>query len=563
MSSFFLINKTQSEKIAALQQTFEKRGFKAPKVVATNAGCLFVYPRLNGMKTWYAEKERHFLAVHGTLWYRNTIFPDCGSALLQDLQHNKLNHEAISGSFALLWVDDNRDLSIIHDAYACNRFYLDRITQIISSSFLSLTWLKERKVEDINKHAVIENLVLGFNIGNKTWINEIERVVDLEQLKSHSISYTRQVITNISYNLSGFGEAVHQSVKLLSETLVPKMQAYPDKVVLGLSSGFDSRLLAATIPKDMLLKTSFFTFHKPGDRDPVIAEAIAKALSRPLCKIESLLPISKNEKEAIQNKAFLFFDGQCATMMQYTKPDYTADFRKKVFDPDELHLSGVGGELFRNYNFDHRNSLNMEFWVDQYFAAGLVESWLKNKKYLQLTINELKERLSIHTKKISYEKRKLFYGNVFLSDWHGIRNTVENQYAPYYSPFTDPKIKALSYNTITFQGDQGEFEAAMIRELSYQLACLPTAYGHTLINIPATTRWNARIRAWFKNPLLSKVRKIKSINKNMGQKYLPKYPILDQLIGSDVYVSKVARNKPELTSTAEFSLKQILNKSDI
>lgn len=559
MSAFFIVPEKQEALTEGMKRVFEERGFHAPVQVPYSQGNAYVYPRLNGTSNHYKAPSGDWLLATGTLFYKNRVFPECGEDLLDALKQQPDLTRHLSGTFCLVWINTAGEVALYHDSHGVHRFYIEQESGIISSSFLSLVKLRERAVSGIDKQAVFENLLLGFNLGIKTWVTGIERVRHAEQFSGKEITYKRSSVSVDASAPPNRDLAVAESAQALQDTLAQKTESVSETILLGLSSGFDSRLTLAAFPPEKLEQIHFFTFHKPGDRDPVIASEIARISNKPLRKIETAPVASEAEREEVFRRAFLFFDGQCAVMMRYSKPDYTREFRDQLFDAGEWHISGVGGELFRNQNYDHRLSLNLRFWLDQYYSGGFLRDWLRDENLLHPTIQEIRKRLGLEKNTLDFLDRKRFYANVFLSDWHGVRNTIENQYAVYYSPFTDPVVIEQSLATAHYQGKAGEYEAAMIRTLSGELANINSEYGHTMMHIPAKVKWRATLRAWAKTPMFAFGRRLMKRKGQSSQVSGDAFPTLTHVLGSHVDVQRFATLKREMAETADYALQNILD----
>lgn len=509
MAGFAITPLSKESEIKNLKEGFYKRRFTVLKEVRTTAHHVMYAPKFNGKDSFYQDTEGNFLFYCGTMWFNNKQIEGLEETIIADFRNKKLNLHSLSGTFTL--VIGNQDvIQIIHDTYAVNRFYIDTQNRIISSSWLSLAWNRSVNNREINLDALKEHFLLGFNLGVKTWIKGIERVTNQKPLDKN-IRYQRATPEYSKLpEMKNRHKAVDFSISVLHQKINDKLKSF-NSSVLGLSSGYDSRLVTSAINKNNRNKLDFFTFHKPGDKDPEIAKKIANNFQKQL-RIERT-NIDEKDLEIIFNNSFLFFDGQCATLMQYSKEDYTLEFRQKIFKKQELHLSGVGGEIFRNYANDHNFSLGFKFWINHYFNGGRIKTNIQENFYKD-TIKEIHKKvesvLKIKSNRISYKDRRLFYSQIWLSDWYGLRNTIENQYMNYYSPFTEPEIINLSSSITKYIGLEGQFEAEMIRKLSPVLASFNSEYGHDFIKIPFSILFKCWIAGIVKTPFFSSIRRIKS-----------------------------------------------------
>jgi hypothetical protein len=93
------------------------------------------------------------------------------------------------------------------------------------------------------------------------------------------------------------------------------------------------------------------------------------------------------------------------------------------------------------------------------------------------------------------------YGEYWLPQWHGLRNSVENQLCLYLSPFAQEGVVERALCSAPLLGTGGELEAAMIRSLSPRVAALRSSYGHPFDHLPARHSLAARVRAGVPNRL--------------------------------------------------------------
>lgn len=568
MAAFTLIPKNLigSDYEQKLNELYYSRGFVEPKVVDAGHYKLICYGGIADGRpnTLWQDQEGNFQIITGTLIYNGNLVLKANENLFREAIALKINSENVSGTFCIVSFDkQNNNIHILHDHNGSFRFYSDLQNKLISTSFSVLAKASDIAAFD---HDIIRfNLIFGFTPASKTWVKSIVRVLKQEQLPS-VIRYNRLSSDTRKWIFKSSEAAVKKSTSLLLKKMnigIPEesiVQKY-----LGLSSGYDSRLIAALLNKTGLENTTFFTFNKPGAADPVIAGEIAKLCKLPLKKKVTGRVNDYVEQEIVYQNAFRFFDGQAVTMMQYSKPDYTAEFRKEIFGVSALHLSGVGGELFRNYNFDHKATTLVENWMNVYLLNGInLIDYIREDSVnaiLEILKNYLEDELEVFIK-INYDDRKRFYGNLMLRDWHSVRNSVENQYSYYYTPFTDPAVINLSYATAKFHGSGGKFEGKMIHEIDAVLASLPSGYGYPLNKYPAKAAIMNKIRGFIKRPVMIPFQK--SIKNN--KKYMPTpfeenqlaiFDVLDLGINKETFLSSSKRVEP-LLATA-YSLNQLIN----
>ncbi len=487
-----------------LKAVFEEKGFRRPEVHVMGNFSLLWYPSIGGSSAQvWNDQQGNVIAVTGTCYFRGKLLSRDIPALFESIRSSHMRDEEFQGTFCLLVYQAATDrILCLHDAAAIFRFYTDTRTGAISSSFLALARIADHL--NLNQDVLGFNLVFGFNPGVHTWINGIERVLHGRQLPE-KMDYRRLEVAETISEFHNKQEALQASADLL----VTKMKVainHDRRSFLGLSSGYDSRLMAALLSHTTVHDLSFFTFHKPGASDPVIAQKIAQSMGIELIKKATGRPNDYDAQEEVFRKAFNFFDGQAVTMMQYSKPDYTAPFRMDVMGADAVHFSGVGGELFRNYNYDHGFSSGIRQWMNTYLLAGADISYFipgdQAAAVNTLFTNYIQSELECSST-IRLADRKKFYGDLFLRDWHSVRNSAENQFCHYYTPFSDREVIAMSYATRPYQGRGGNFEADLIRILSPTLAKISSGYGYAFDAYPGKAKVLDALRCMVKMPALA------------------------------------------------------------
>lgn len=568
MAAFFFIPKslTDTHYNKKLIEGFAYRGFNEYQVMDAGNYNFYAY---NGIadgrpSSLWKDDEGNFQFIAGNFIENGTLFLKGSQSLFSKITKGSLNPEHISGTFLVISYEKSLNkLHILHDPNGNFRFYSDLDNNLISSSFSVLT--KASESVDFDQDIIRFNLIFGFNPGSFTWVKSIKRVLKSNQLPEE-INYSRLAADSRKWIFKSAEAAIDTAVNILEKKMVIRQGENENlHKYLGLSSGYDSRLMAALLNKTGLENLSFFTFNKPGAADPVIALEIARASGLSLIKKETGRVKEYREQEKTFEDAYKFFDGHAVTMMQYSKPDYTAEFRKDVLGKSALHLSGVGGELFRNYNFDHKATTLIENWINVYLLNGtqLIDFIREDAATAIMDIlkNYLEEELGVFVK-INYADRKRFYGDLFLRDWHSVRNSVESQYSYYYTPFTDPAVINLSYATAKFHGSGGKFEGRMIHRLNPALASIQSGYGYSLNTYPAKAAIMNYLRGFIKRPVMIPFQKTIRNNPKYNptpfeKNQLAIFDVMEMGINKDVFLSSSKRIEP-LLATA-YSLNQLIN----
>jgi hypothetical protein len=301
-------------------------------------------------------------------------------------------------------------------------------------------------------------------------------------------------------------DCASRQVSVLRET-VAKLVGVPSgpSVAMGLSGGYDSRLLLLLV-RDAGAPIITHTHFKPApDPDPVLAHRVAEAAGVPLIMPRTPLAEEMDEGElaGTVKRAMLFFDGRTHSQMGLLRKEYTPWYRREVYRDAETVLGGVGGEIYRNYDGSSGGTMRGDVWVGYYLVGYPVLSALQDDETRRLLLQTIRAKVANRLRenplsRVCQLSRRRFYEEIWLADWHGLRNSVENQFSYYFSPFAHPPIMAAARSALAFLGAGGEFEASMIRHLDPEIAKLASSYGYGFDRIPFGEQ--LKLRVWAKIP---------------------------------------------------------------
>lgn len=390
--------------------------------------------------------------------------------------------QTVSGQFACLFLAaDSPSLTLITDSNSILPVYFRTDLPMLSTSFLSL--LRPSDQAGLDLEAVAENVLLGYQTGAKTWAPSVRRLTPSNQRPiDRCMRLPLGDPRPEDDSKRGFSEEVEyqvQGVKSHVDALRGILAS--GSPLLGVSSGYDSRLLLGVLLAADIEQLELFTFHKPGAADQKLATMIGAAVNHPV-RIELGTGASPDLRRMARD-AFFAFDGQVNFLSQLLRPEYTHAFREKLFGKSAIQLSGVGGEIFRSFQGTPRMPIPFQRWVESVvFSGNSLDSVTDSR--LRTRIKEgmmqyLRTQLSVREKGVGRQTQHAFYRDVFLRDWHGIRNGAENRFGHYLPVFLDRGVSVRSRTSVRHHGYGGRFQAAMISRVKRELADLPSGYGHS------------------------------------------------------------------------------------
>jgi asparagine synthase (glutamine-hydrolysing) len=236
----------------------------------------------------------------------------------------------IARSFPLFYITNNNQLQIS-----------DRI------DFLK----KEVPDYTIDENALEAYLSAGYTLGNKTFIKNIYQVQSCE-----AIVFKRENIYLRQFYFSYFAENIHslsykqifsKAVFILNSVFFDLIKTLNNRtVVIPLSGGYDSRLIAALLKKYNYENVVCFTFGKKNNPEISNSEKTAKRLNFKWIFIEYSEDLIKNYIEPETFKKYIDYSGKYNSMpfmQDYFSVKYLFD--NKIIPADSVFIPGHSGDF--------------------------------------------------------------------------------------------------------------------------------------------------------------------------------------------------------------------------
>lgn len=199
-----------------------------------------------------------------------------------EIFHSVLNRPAqilpkLSGPFVLACADQTGSLVVATDKLATRPCYYTT-----AGRFAFGTELKALLPDDarIDEQAISDMLLLGFVAGDRTLVTDVKSLPPATYLEYDDGSVTRHCYWTPSFGDAPRGDYVPQTVERYREALSKVTDTIDGKAGLWLSSGLDSRTMAAGL-KDELDSLQTFTYGSDWGNDCPGAKKVADALDLP------------------------------------------------------------------------------------------------------------------------------------------------------------------------------------------------------------------------------------------------------------------------------------------
>lgn len=508
MGAIFIYCQTASVNAEATRRVFSRKGFTEPRVCSMGSWILWHYQKQLLEESNFKERPSG-AAVYaiGTPVYRGLPYADTLDRLLADFEVGRLDQAALRGNFALLFRVDGR-LSLVTDALDVCHVFVDRERSRFSTSLLALLASFPEK-KKLNRLATLEKLTTGYVVGPETIVSDIERLTPTSRGDFStpglvvlppppcqlSLAATRQSFTDCVAEHTARLRQYFADIGPLGRQL---------GVDLGLSSGYDSRLLAL-LARPVFPNLSLHTHWVRGvhDTEKTQAEVLARALGlelrvHPEPVFEAL---SAEDLEAALGDGLYYYDARAGDNSGAYSTTYTRRYKTLTLGAQRLRLNGEGGEIYRNYYQTARSRLDFPAWMRNRLYYGptplaLASTGLESEMTAHI-VQKLSVRLGVDVSGIvDLVVTRAYYGEVRLPECEGVLANADMQVAHFLMPFADAELQRAAYGLTPHIGVAGRFQSALIQGLDPAIAALPSHYGFPISDESLGHRSKAAIRGY-------------------------------------------------------------------
>lgn len=497
MAGFALFARAGDPGRDTVELAFTRKGLQAPRVFQLSGRELLLWPKQVAPNDNYVLDETGVgVFAVGSPSYRSLSFRDGLSRLLRDWQEGTFDGGELTGVFAI-FVHDKLDLHLVLDRAGIYPVFVDDDRRILTSSFLAAL-AHGNGQRGIARNALLEALVTG-SISAPDTIAEGISLLEPSDAGGRAKGLVRvhaQAGDLVMPEPASPRDAVATLTGLCRDVVRASIRLVPDgKVGMGLSGGYDSRLLLAlALGEGAQIRAHTFLsgVHMPEAR---LASELARAAGVSLMQVPVRLWATLSDHELAGNvdDALHYYDGRTNQTMGTFNDVHTRKTRLAAMDGAALGFNGLGGELFRNREHLRRGAVPAEEWFRYYvLAPGGATCFVSDgeRRSFQRALESKYARLCGRDGFRHFDRQaaRAIHRHVWLPYSGGVRLAAENQVSFAAMPFAEGRVTATAMACGDYLGTDGVLEAAMIRAVAPELAPLPSAYGHGFHKVPVRRR---------------------------------------------------------------------------
>lgn len=423
-----------------------------------------------------------FIAAVGTLFYKGKTGAGALRRLYEDFGGPADLFSGLAGQFAVV-VRKAGALYCFNDYFGIYHVYADGKADVVSSSFLAV--LATLKDAQLSPQAFYEYVFDGATYGEETLIRGIRR---LDGSRIHALQpLARSAPKRCGLALSGPPARFDDQVDAANADLVAYFEmlrgACGERLLLGFSGGYDSRLLLAAALKAGV-RPRLFVGGAAGSADVRVAKAVAAGLELGLEHLDTAAlsrPPADRFPQIVAEK-LAHYDGAGIRGAINDGEEYLWRCRRMASAP--LELNGGGGEIYRDFwKIPNRRipitdfvAKVLEFKNLDKIAASAPR--FERAAYRESLAAKLKASLGGASDSMDREQVASLYTILRSSAFAGPTVKEMNLLGHSLLPFAEPRLSLPSYRVPLEHKIYGRLESEMIRRLNPALAAFPSSYGH-------------------------------------------------------------------------------------
>ena len=504
MGAIFVYNKVVHNVDPALN-LFAEMGFSTPTFFEFGSWGIYTYSKMVDAFPNFVSINDCTLISAGTPVYKGLTYADSHTAILQDLLSDSFDFDQLIGQYTILFCHGD-NIEILCDPLGSKHLFTDKAYSMISSHMLPICQCFDGDLH-INRKAFYEKFLTGIIMPPNTLFDEI---VQIDKKTAEHISQDNAGIRFIRTagmqqpvsNAKGFDESIAEQADTLHRYFEQLCNPGKDGIDIGLSGGYDSRLVLACLHKFHKGKIHLHSHSTENvhQKDLTIAKQMADYIGTPLHTVATKKLKNSDHIDDVLHRSILYFDGRSSFSIGGCGEVYTASYRKESTEGTQFTLTGVGGELYRNvFDIGYRNIRFDHFLEKKVFSQSFRKA-IPNELYDELKkdiINSVSERLDIdQNNKQSKMVAHRYYCEIMMPDGQGNALDAYNQVSCCIAPFLEPKIISKGYTAIPFHHSGGEYEGQLINHIDSGLSALPSSYGYPIRKRPMKAKIKEGIRTY-------------------------------------------------------------------
>lgn len=539
MGQFVVIRRERSQdRLDRLDRALNTHGLLTEFRKDHGEWTILLHRKLNGDTTQpVVIDDQNFILHTGSFFYRQKT----GQAALRefhaDFDPTAMNWENCRGHFGLVICKEGK-LFITNDALGSYHLYHDSISEIFSSSFISI--LETTPCGTLDRQGVYEYAWNGTTFGTKTFLHNIKRLphASLVELgrQPRVIRPKDPIEIGAPPSVDELAPLALIEVEKLRQLFSTYGAGFKGPVRTALSGGYDSRLLLAML-LDAGVNPELFVYGPKGSTDVQTAQAVARGEGLDLSHIvkTTARPPEPEEFRAHCERNLYAFDG----WKSYGLFDNSADFgdRRKRSEPDAVVLNGSVGEIYRNFFYlpDRSFTVRELIWsfFSRYAPSAMTQAFSVHDYEaglgadIQSTLNTSNNRLSREQVEAIYP---LFRGRY----WTARDTSINQRFGRMLFPYMEPSVIAGTPSIPIRHKNFGLLEAKMIATVNQRLASYPNSYGISFA-APPSLRYRLKMMGSIMRP--PRLRKFSYRLQYRGKPKLPDFlkpSYLSQVIDTEM-----------------------------
>lgn len=483
---------------ARAMRSFERQGF-SPAVHFAWSGSELVawaHPGQHSVENCSLQIPTGTACCVGPLWYRGRFGVNALAALLDDVHvMGRFDETALRGNFALFLKVGDRTW-LLNDPLGFVNVYASADGCFFSTSWLAAcAYLKRIELDEAS---VVEYVLLGAAHSRQSVVRDVSLLPlgqghDLE--RGHTWRRFPDGIASEAADFGSLGEAMEAITGHLRKVFSEVALAFPGRVNVALSGGFDSRLIVAgLLAADV--HPRLFVYGGPDSADVAVARVVAGSVGLTLDVINKDIlnrGLSSPDIQSLEESA-LFFDGLPSDGIYDSGADRQTRLRQNA--DGHIALNGGGGEIFRNFfHLPDRSFVAGDIVKTFYrgFSPKVFRSAAGLSNYearLAASVLEVLGMASAGSGRLTRSQVELVYPFFRCHYWMGANNSVAVRHGYYATPLVDLELVRLAQRLPLRWKNAGAFQSRLISALNLAIASQPSSYGFRFDQGPD---WKARL----------------------------------------------------------------------
>lgn len=496
MGAFLLFKESISINLSSAKNCFIAKGFNQPFEFKLGIYKLLLYQKTLIKSPNFLLKGESAIFTVGSFVYKNYGYQESLENLLYDFVNNRrFDYNDLIGHYTILLFHQNK-LFILRDKLSSYQLFGNQKYNYITTSYLAAIFAYPKNVT-LNKPACYENFFTGYISGNETHFNEIVQadINFLEEFKELELLFKPEYKIP-SRTIISRKKALESNAQILCDYYCRSMNLIDEfKMQIGLSSGYDSRLLLAAMKSVSPSHIRAYTHQTLGvPRHVLEADIVTKICndnSIPLKKVPTkrLNLYDETVIDEILLDGFYFFDGRSSDWMGAFSETYTRKYRNDIWDGSGILYNGLGGEIYRNHYKILLPYLSFKKWmITRIYPRNINKIFKTNKEFdtfHRYLIRKLEHILNEdYSGLVSKDKITMYYDFFKLKYCDSLVCNANNQHSFFFTPFIEFSIIERAFKSRKHFGVFSSFQISLIKFLHPSLVHYFTNYGYKMSKIP-------------------------------------------------------------------------------